>query len=111
MTTGQFRRPDIVENIKRRKFDPISFGFRTFDDNWWTDQDETPMRALNNVDLIEVSVYSFPAYPGTQVGLRNRDHRDTITVMRRRPEQAKGNAGPRATDTMRRRQQLSKPAA
>ena len=102
---------DIVESIKRKDIDGMSFGFRTLDDNWWTDRDGTPMRALNKVDLIEVSVCSFPAYPATQVGLRNRDYRDTIAVMRRRLEQVKGKAGPRATKTMRRRLELRKLAA
>ena len=49
----------------------MSFGFMTRSDQWRVDDGEE-IRELLDVDLFDVSVVAFPAYPQTEAGLRSR---------------------------------------
>ena len=63
---------DVRELIARGDVDGMSFGFRVRHDEW----DETtspPTRTIHEVELIEVSIVSEPAYADTSIGLRSRD--------------------------------------
>ncbi len=56
---------DLVELVRRGDISGASFGFRTIRDSWDGD-----VRQLDEVDLYEISVVAFPAYPQTTVALR-----------------------------------------
>ena len=62
----------VVELLKRGDVDQMSFGFRTRADHWENRDGET-IRTLLDVDLIEVSVVAFPAYPQTEAAMRSLD--------------------------------------
>lgn len=66
---------DLVESIKRGDINQMSFGFTVNEDNWSSLEDGTEMRELLDVDLIEVSVVTFPAYQATSAtaGTRSID--------------------------------------
>ena len=61
---------DIVENIRTRNVDAMSFGFRTLSDNWRMEDGEQ-IRELIDLELFDVSPVSFPAYPQTDVAIRS----------------------------------------
>lgn len=61
---------DIVESIRRNDVDAMSFGFRTLSDNWRMEDGEQ-IRELLDVELLDVSPVSFPAYPQTEVAVRS----------------------------------------
>ena len=61
----------LVESIRRGDLDGMSFGFMTRSDQWRVDDGEE-IRELLDVDLFDVSVVAFPAYPQTEAGLRSR---------------------------------------
>lgn len=63
---------DIVESIRRGDVDSMSFGFRTINDQWHIEDEET-VRELLEVDLFDVSPVSFPAYPQTDVAARSME--------------------------------------
>lgn len=61
---------DAVESIRRRDVSGMSFGFRTIRDKW-VDEDGVSQRTLLEVQLIDVSPVTFPAYPQTDVAVRS----------------------------------------
>lgn len=72
---------DIAESLRRGDVDQMSFGFRTLEDSWdeetvtvLVDNQERELtivvRTLVRVELFDVSVVTFPAYPDTDAGLR-----------------------------------------
>jgi HK97 family phage prohead protease len=61
---------DIVESIRRKDIDSMSFGFRTIEDRWRT-VDGEEIRELMDLELFDVSPVSFPAYPQTDVAVRS----------------------------------------
>jgi HK97 family phage prohead protease len=58
---------DLVESIRRGDLNQCSFGFDVPDggDRWSLDGDGVPLRELLDVELFEISIVTFPAYPGT----------------------------------------------
>lgn len=67
---------DTLISVKRGDLTGMSFGFNVVDDEWsrQTEGGKTIYsRELIRVDLHEVSVVSFPAYPGTSVEARSMD--------------------------------------
>lgn len=60
----------VIEAMRRGDIDGMSFGFRTKKDKW-NKMDGKWVRTLLDVDLFDVSVVSFPAYPETEVALRS----------------------------------------
>jgi len=61
---------DVVESIKRGDLDGMSFGFRVKKDDWKA-VDGGMLRELHDVDLVDISVVSFPAYLATSVTARS----------------------------------------
>lgn len=64
---------DAVESISRGDVDGMSFGFTVppGGDTWFEDVDGMIIRTLLKVKLWEVSPVTFPAYPQTDVGMRD----------------------------------------
>lgn len=61
---------DVRTLIERGDISGMSFGFIVTGQEW-DEKSEPPLRTISNVDLIEVSVVSIPAYEGTSVALRS----------------------------------------
>jgi HK97 family phage prohead protease len=61
---------DLAVLIERGDVAGMSFGFCTRKQEW-DETVEPPKRTILDVDLYEVTVTAFPAYPDTEVGLRN----------------------------------------
>lgn len=66
-TTGT----DLAESLRRGDIDSCSFGFCTVNDTWVQDANGDIIRTLLDVDLFEVSIVSFPAYPATTAAMRS----------------------------------------
>ena len=70
---------DLVVNLRNRNITGMSFGFRVVKDDWETvtvetkdgDSAEAELRIIREVQLYEVSAVTFPAYEGTDAGLRS----------------------------------------
>jgi HK97 family phage prohead protease len=73
-TTGQ----DIVESIRRRDVQGMSFAFRTVADEWDFKADP-PVRTVTDMLVREVSIVTFPAYPQTDVAMRALASRQPTT--------------------------------
>lgn len=65
---------DLRTNIEAGNVDGMSFGFVVREDSWKRGEDGQPdERTLHDVDLIEVSVVAFPAYPDTSIAARSKE--------------------------------------
>jgi HK97 family phage prohead protease len=65
---------DAVSMVQRGDLDSMSFAFRMIKDAWSEDTDGIALRELNAVDIRDVSLATYPAYPtGTSVDLRAED--------------------------------------
>jgi len=60
---------DIVESVSRGDVDQMSFAFRTVAYEW-EEKGDTATRTLTDVDLFDVSIVTYPAYPQTSVAVR-----------------------------------------
>jgi Escherichia/Staphylococcus phage prohead protease len=67
---------DLLQSISRGDISGASFGFRTLTDDWRTEDGET-IRELKDLELFDVSVATFPAYPNTQVSTRALEQAQT----------------------------------
>lgn len=61
---------DTVELIRRGDLNQMSFSFRTIEDQWHI-ENGIHVRSLVEVELYDVSIVSFPAYPTTSADLRS----------------------------------------
>lgn len=61
---------DIVARVKRGDIDGMSFGFQVVTDKW-SMRDGKEFREILDVDLYEVSLVAFPAYPSTSAQVRS----------------------------------------
>ena len=77
---------DIVESMRRGDVREMSFGFRTRTDEWRMQEGEV-IRELLDVDLLDVSVVTFPAYPATDVAVRS------LEVFRKKAEETVAAGG------------------
>lgn len=66
---------DITESIRRGDVSQMSFGFVTRKDAWEIVEDGPDIRTLHDVDLMDVSPVTFPAYPDTEVAVRSHEQR------------------------------------
>jgi HK97 family phage prohead protease len=79
---------DLLESVSRGDISGMSFGFRVLDDDWTMDGGQ-PVRTVKDMEIREVSVVSFPAYPQTDVAQRSlaawtaRTHGNRIDWLRR----------------------------
>lgn len=62
---------DLVTNIRNGNLDGMSFGFFAREEEWSTEEGVN-VRTLKDVELIDVSIVTFPAYPQTSVAVRKR---------------------------------------
>jgi uncharacterized protein len=64
---------DTVENVRNGNLNSCSFGFNvpSGGDKWTTTPDGKARRELLDVNLAEISITSFAAYPATSVSLRS----------------------------------------
>jgi HK97 family phage prohead protease len=62
---------DIVESIRRKDINQMSFGFETLEDEWPSQY----RRELISVNVFDVSVVTFPAYPDTTITAGARHNR------------------------------------
>ena len=62
---------DLRASIDRGDINQMSFGFRTIVDEWNEKDTANVIRTLKEVELFDVSVVTYPAYPDTSVALRN----------------------------------------
>ena len=69
--TGAAR--DLVANIEAGNIDGMSFGFRAREQEWVEREGENELRRLIDVQLIEVSPVTFPAYADTSIAKRSHD--------------------------------------
>ena len=63
----------IVPKMKRGDLDKMSFAFVPTRQSWDDDQ-EMPVRTIQEVELYDVSIVTTPAYSGTEIGLRSLEH-------------------------------------
>lgn len=61
---------DAKTLIERGDVSGMSFGFRVTKEEW-DETGDTPKRTILDVDLVEVSIVSMPAYDGTSVAMRS----------------------------------------
>ena len=65
---------DVVTNIRAGNLDQMSFGFITRKESFEESKDgRTTTRTLEDVDLVDVSVVTFPAYSDTSVAVRSME--------------------------------------
>lgn len=60
---------DTLTLVRRGDLSQMSFAFRTITDQWRS-EDGQPLRELVDVELFDVSVVAYPAYPATEVSAR-----------------------------------------
>lgn len=73
---------DLRELISRGDVSQMSFGFFVRQDEWTTEND-TRVRIVRDLDLVEVSVVTIPAYPDTTIALRSRDRWEQELALQR----------------------------
>lgn len=84
----------IVPKMKRGDLDKMSFRFVP-EQQEWDESGDIPVRTLKKMRLEDVSIVTFPAYEGTEVGLRsleefrsknseNNTHGNALTATRMR---------------------------
>lgn len=59
-----------IEWVRSGLVDAMSFGFEVVSDSWGT-RNGMQHRTLTDVNLFEVSLVAFPAYPATSIGVRS----------------------------------------
>ena len=60
----------LIESIRRRDIDQVSFAFRALKDKW-TGTLDAPIRTVIEADIRDVSPVTYAAYPQTDVHLRS----------------------------------------
>lgn len=68
-TIGQ----DARKQVKRGDLDSMSFGFFVVEDSWKKDENGFSLREIREVELLELSLATFPQYPKTEVSTRSAD--------------------------------------
>jgi len=61
---------DIIESINRRDIDGMSIGFLSVDEKW-IKEGGANVRELMDVDLVDISIVTYPAYTATKVMTRS----------------------------------------
>ena len=67
---------DLYTSIGRGDISGASFGFMVRAENWHYEDGEQDLRELLDVELVEVSVVTFPAYDDTAVAVRSKERFD-----------------------------------
>jgi HK97 family phage prohead protease len=61
----------VLEPIRRKDVDQMSFSFDSVRTEWTEQENDLPIRRLLEVKLYDVAPVTFPAYPDTDVAVRN----------------------------------------
>ena len=64
----------IIPKLKRKDLNQMSFGFYTVSDKWEHPSEKSTkesIRTLLEVDLYDISIVTYPAYPQTSVNIRS----------------------------------------
>ena len=64
---------DVIESMRRGDVDSMSFAFVATEETWTERKDEPTLRELKDLDLYDISAVTYPAYEGTEVGLRSAE--------------------------------------
>ena len=65
---------DLAISMERGDINQMSFAFQVLADEWVYGEDkELDLRTITKVKLYDVSPVTYPAYEGTDIGLRSRD--------------------------------------
>lgn len=64
---------DYAESVRRGDVDGVSFGFSVIKDLWDDSNKASIVRTLLEVDLFEISLTAFPAYPSSSITIRSSD--------------------------------------
>lgn len=64
---------DILARVERGDINACSFGFNIIKEEMQEREDGTVKFILKEIDLLEVSIVTFPAYDGTSVSARKKD--------------------------------------
>jgi len=63
---------DVVKNVRANNYGGCSFSFEVVSDTWdYETEDDIPLRTLNEINVREISVVTFPAYSDTTVSMRD----------------------------------------
>ena len=62
---------DLLSLVRAKIIDAMSFGFQVVAEKWEEAKEGTDIRTLIDVDLVEVSAVTFPAYPDTSIAERS----------------------------------------
>ena len=75
---------DLAVSLRRGDISQMSFGFRVTKEEWEEGKDgEMDLRTLKEVELLDVSAVTYPAYPDTDVAQRHHaEVRDKWTAER-----------------------------
>jgi HK97 family phage prohead protease len=95
---------DLITSMERGDIDQMSFGFRVVKERTEGTFDDL-IRVLEQVDLFDVSVVTFPAYPQTTAEVRSKFEALAEQVLRDNP--GGGDEGQVPLDVLRRRLDLS----
>ena len=78
----------IVPKMKRGDLDKMSFAFVPETVTWHDSDDGQELREIQKVSLVDVSIVNFPAYEGTEIGLRSKEQNKKIFEQRekRKPD-------------------------
>lgn len=72
---------DLAVSINRGDINSGSFGFTVQKDSWDKDEEGAIVRTLQDVRLFDVSVVTYPAYPGTAGSTVVRDLSDVLASL------------------------------
>lgn len=82
----------LLESMARGDVNQMSFGFVVKDEEWRKGEDgEVDLRTIKDVDLFDVSVVTFPAYPETDAAVRSHEQFRAEVEM---AEESERNAAP-----------------
>lgn len=72
---------DIMRAVDRGDVTGMSFGFMVREDSW-NYEGKTPIRTVLDMDVREVSIVTFPAYPDTSIAMRSLQDFNKVTGRR-----------------------------
>ncbi len=76
---------DVYARVERGDINACSFGFRVIEEDYENLEDGTHKYTLREIDLVELSVVTFPAYPTTSVQARKKEF-ETMQLEKKRYE-------------------------